>query len=176
MKTQFTPEHLNLWTLPGSYAGAEWPDHYVFLSRNRDSDCLTESNFACGLAAIGGEKTIETELEDDDSALAVTVVRESHWAVGWVEWIAIHKDNDDALRIADKIVAGLEDYPVVNESDFSEREQVAADETWKNCYDEKERVNYIREHQSHFDFRDFADLLGCVRGKYFAGYASELLN
>ena len=55
------------------------------------------------------------------------------------------------------------------------REQVAADETWKNCYDEKERIAYIRKFHYQFDFRDFADLLACVRGKYFAGYASELI-
>jgi hypothetical protein len=26
-----------------------------------------------------------------------------------------------------------------------------------------------------FDFRDFADLLGCIRGKWFGGHDSELL-
>lgn len=40
----------------------------------------------------------------------------------------------------------------------------------------RERVEYIRKHRSQFEFRDFADMLGCVRGKYFAGYASELIH
>jgi hypothetical protein len=65
---------------------------------------------------------------------------------------------------------------VLNENDFSEREQEAADETWRNCYREKERIKYIRAHRSQFSFASFRDLLDCVRGKFFAGYASELIN
>jgi hypothetical protein len=173
--TSFTPENLKLWTLPSSYFGEEWNEHYRFLGQNRDSDALARSNFRSALAAIGGEKTIETEDEDDPAALAVTVVRESHWACGWVEWVAIHKDNVEALRKADEIMGGLDDYPVVDEHDYSELEQDDANLTWKNCYSEKERVAYIREHEGQFEFRDFADMIGCVRGNYFAGYASELL-
>lgn len=166
----FNPKHLNRWTLPPSYAGAQWPDYYVFLAQNRDSDALTRSNFKCGLAAIGGETG-----EDDDGTSAVTVVRESHWACDWVEWIAIHQTNTTALEKADAIAADLENYPVVDENDYSETESADADETWKNCYDARERIAYIRDHRSQFDFHDFADLLACVRGNYFAGYASELL-
>ena len=48
---QYVPVNLNLWTRPDCYMGAEWPEWYVFLGRNRDSDCLTESNFEKGLEA-----------------------------------------------------------------------------------------------------------------------------
>lgn len=154
---------LKLWTVPDSWAGKPWHDHYVFLGRNRDADCLTESNFEKGLEAIGGESD------------TVHVVHEGHWACGWIEWIAIHKSDLKALEIADSIACALEDYPVLDENDFSEREQIAAEETWKRCYTPKERIKYIRENKSQFEFRSFADLLGCVRGNYFAGYASELL-
>jgi hypothetical protein len=119
------------------------------------------------LELLGGESDV------------VTVVRESHWAVGWVEWIAIEADgtaeSDKALQIADRAKERLADYPVLNEEDLSEREQAAADETWKNCYSWKERIEYIRQHDSQFEFHDYADMLACVRGQYFAGYASELL-
>lgn len=156
--------------MPSNYAGEVWPDFYVFLARHRDSDCLANSNFEKGLEAIGGERTDE----ETDSPL-VTVVRESHWAVGWVEWIAIQADESDTLRKADEIAAALESYPVLDDSDFSEREQTEADETWERCYDVKERVAYVRSHRSQFKFQDLADMLGCIRGKYFAGYASELI-
>jgi hypothetical protein len=33
----------------------------------------------------------------------VIVVREAHWLLGWVEWIAIHQDDDRALKIADQM-------------------------------------------------------------------------
>jgi hypothetical protein len=158
------PKHLKRWTMPANYFGAVWPATYsAGFGQSRDSDCLEQSNFAVALRALGGES--ET----------VTVVRESHWAVGWVEWIAIHQDNEKALEIADGLNAQLEDYPVLSDDDFSEREMEAANETWTNCYDDKERLAYIRKHRSQFDFRDYADLIGCVRGRYFAGYASDLL-
>lgn len=115
----YEPENLKLWTMPDHYAGEVWPGYYVFLGQHRDSDILTQSNFACGLKAIGGE-----------NGDTVTVVREGHWAVGWIEWIAIHQDDGKALKIADEIAGALEDYPIVDESDFSEREFEAVHEYW----------------------------------------------
>lgn len=170
IETLFKPENLSLWTLPSFYAGVVWEDYYVFLEQNRDSDDLAESNFARGLKAIGGETG-----EEDDGISQVVVVRERHWACGWIEWIAIHKSNETALRIADKISAKLKDYPVINDEDLSEREMNSANQVWKDCYDAVERVKYIRDHRSEFEFGSFADLLGCVRGNFFIGYANELL-
>ena len=166
----YTPSNLSRWELPRNYFGSEWPEYYVFLSQNRDSDTLTRSNFQCALTAIGGETG-----EDDDGISAVTVVRESHWACGWIEWIAIHESNSEALRIADEIAAKLEDYPVVNEDHWSELEDQEAQEVWRNCYNERERIDYMRRYSSQFEFQDFADLRAQVRGEYFTGYASELL-
>jgi hypothetical protein len=164
----FEPVNLKKWTMPDSYFGESWPNHYsAGVGQSRDSDCLEQSNFAVMLKLLGGEADV------------VTVVRESHWLVGWVEWIAIEADgtdeSDKALRIADEAKERLVDYPVFDEDDFSERETEAANETWTNCYNDAERLKYIREHRSQFEFRDYADLIGCVRGRYFAGYASELL-
>lgn len=158
------PQYLKAWEYPKCYAGAEWYGYYSFLGQSRDSDALERANFDAGLKAIGGES--ET----------VRVVRENHWAVGWVEWIAIHESDTAALQAADAIKAGLEDYPVVDEYLWSEYESADANETWANCFRPKERVDYIRNHRSQFEFHNLADMLGCVRGKYFAGYASELLN
>ena len=38
---------------------------------------------------------------------SVTVVRERHWAVGWVEWIAIHQDDTETLARASAIAERL---------------------------------------------------------------------
>ena len=162
---EYEPANLRRWTMPECYVGAVWPATYsAGVGQSRDSDALERSNFACMLRAIGGESD------------TVTVVRESHWAVGWVEWIAIHQDDSAALEIADEIKAGLDDYPVIDENDWSERESDDADETWKNCFNDSDRLAWIRDHRSEFEFRDYADLMGCMRGRYFAGYASSLLN
>lgn len=161
---KFTPEHLNRWQRPSHYFGAEWPEYYGSgIAHHRDSGALDRSNFKEMLKALGGESD------------TVIVVRESHWAVGWVEWIAIHEDDTKALQEADEIMAALEDYPVVNDEAFSEEEQEEASQVWANCYDDRRRVEYIREFRSQFDFHDMSDLMACARGKFFNGYASELL-
>lgn len=161
----YNPKNLRLWTMPPDYAGEVWPAYYIAGDgQHRDSDALARSNFRVLLKRLGGES--ET----------VTVVREGHWAVGWVEWIAIHQDDGAALQVADECAADLADYPILDESDYSELEQEDADEAWKNCYRSADRLKYIREHRSQFEFHDMADLLGCVRGEYFAGCASELLG
>ena len=161
----YEPRHLKRWSMPDSYFGATWPDYYSSgFGQSRDSDALERSNFRCALRELGGES--ET----------VIVVRESHWAVGWVEWIAIHESDEKALEIADELCEAYEDYPVVDEDDYSCEESEEANRVWANCYNLSERIRYIRDHREQFDFYNFADLLSCIRGKYFAGYASELLN
>lgn len=161
----YEPKNLKRWTMPRSYSGKVWPAYYSSgVGQARDSDALERSNFISMLAAIGGESD------------TVIVVRESHWAVGWVEWIAIQQDDDKALQLADAMQEWLADYPAINEEHLSDLEQEDANELWANCYSPQERMAYIREHRWQFEFRDMADLLGCVRGQYFAGYASELLR
>jgi len=59
---------------------------------------------------------------------------------------------------------------------FSEYETEEANDVWRDCYRPEERIDYIRKHRSQFKFRGLSDLIGCVRGHYFAGYASELLS
>jgi hypothetical protein len=88
----YKPQNLKRWTLPHNYIGAIWPDYFsAGVGQSRDSSAVERSNFASMLKALGGES--ET----------VIVVRESHWALGWVEWIAIHQNDDRALKIADQM-------------------------------------------------------------------------
>jgi hypothetical protein len=110
---------LTKWEMPDSYYGTAWPEYYVFLSQSRDSDALTRSNFEYGLESLGGES--ET----------VQIVRERHWAVGWVEWIAIHESDTESLQRADEMLCALSDYPVLNESHFSELEYSEAENQWQ---------------------------------------------
>jgi hypothetical protein len=160
------PKHLKLWTHPANYAGEVWPAHYVGLGQHRDSDTLTRSNFQ-----VAWER-LKPLSQDGD----VLIVRESHWAVGWVEWIAIEQDNEAAVAEADRIAGKLQEYPVLDEDHWSNLEHEEANQVWESCYKPSDRIDYIRQHRSQFEFQSLSDLIGCVRGKYFAGYASELLN
>ena len=173
-----TLRYLSKWTRPDSYGGCTWADHYVFLSRTRDSDALDRSNFECAQNAL---EEISPEYDgalgwgDNTSDVEPwSVVHEGHWAVGWVEWIAIHKDATKHLECAAEIACALEDYPVVNEEHYSQVETDEAERVWRDCYDSKERVQYMRKNPDQFD-GDWQSLMDNARGKYFSGWASELL-
>lgn len=153
---------LELWTLPEYYVGKSWPEYYVFLRQNRDSNCLDISNFRVALKRLGGESA------------SVRVIRESHSLCGWVEWIAIHKDDEIAIKLAEEMQGAVESY-CLDENDWCALEHETANDYWQNLSN-SERVAYVKNHRNQFEFSDFADMLGCCRGKYFAGYDSELTN
>jgi len=123
---------LEQWKHPENYAGEVWPGYRIFLTQNRDSDALTRSNFERGLALIGGES--ET----------VQVVRERHWACGWVEWIGIHEDDAEAIAKAEAILEKLDGYPVLDDDHFSELEWNEAHDVWAGL-SLRERVDLCRE-------------------------------
>lgn len=155
---------LTKWTRPDSYIGPSWEGYYsAGFGQSRDSDALERSNFRIAWERISA------------ASERVEKVRENHWAVGWVEWIAIPEDDTEAIRRAETLIEDRESYPVLDEDDFSNEEEQEAQEVWANCYSVKERIAYIRKYRRQFECRSLADLLGCVRGHYFAGYASELL-
>ena len=109
---------LKRWSMPSDYAGEIWPNYYVGVGIHRDSSRVARSNFDVFLRELGGES--ET----------VHVVREGHWAVGWVEWIAIHQDDERACEIADELICALDDYPVLDDSHLSELEDQEIGEQW----------------------------------------------
>lgn len=120
------------WERPSDYFGANWPEYFVFLGQHRDSDSVTRSNFEVGLRELGGES--ET----------VIVVRERHWAVGWVEWIGIHESDEAAIQAADEMLCAIESYPVLSDDHHSELEWNEACEYWERM-SVRERVDYCRD-------------------------------
>jgi hypothetical protein len=114
-------------------AGLGLPDRQDWIvapcGRNRDSGILDESNFHACLLALGGES--ET----------VEVHRFGHWACGWFELILVDPSRaDEVTELAD----ALEYYPLLDESDYSEREFEAVNETWESM-STRDRVDALRE-------------------------------
>lgn len=148
--------------------GLGLPDNQDWLvapvSQTRDSGPLDRSNFECFLKAMGGET------ED------VQICRFGHWGPGWFEIVLINPAKPELVKLAEDMENSLADYPVLDDMDFSQKETDEANEVWRNCYRPKDRLEYIRKHRSQFEFHDLRDILGCVRGEYFAGYASALIN
>jgi hypothetical protein len=161
------------WTMPRDYFGASWPEYYsAGVGQSRDSSALERSNFIAMLNDLGGETG-----EDENGVSMVRVVREGHWAVGWVEWIAIHESNTKALEIAEHNLERLEGYPVLDEEAFTRIEDEDCELVWKGM-SEKERLEYLRRHLDSSAWRNnYRDLYRtarrAVKGEWFA--ASELL-
>src|SRR5437660_579858 len=119
-----------------NYAGTEWHGWYsAGFGRSRDSDVLEESNFQTAFKTLEGLATfLDVENNDIpgrfDGERSVQIVCESHWAVGWVEWIAIHSTNTQAIAKANELCDRANNYPILDEEDYSEREYTGAMEFW----------------------------------------------
>ena len=101
----------------GNYAGGDLGG-YVIATVTRDSGTIDRSNFAVLSADLAG---------------AADIHRTGHWACGWVEWIAIHSTDAGALQEAETLARRLDDYPVLDEWELSNREYEAAHEGWANA-------------------------------------------
>jgi hypothetical protein len=135
------------------------------VAHNRDSDVLTESNWNTFLKWIGPESDNRYQIH-----------RFNHWGPGWFEIILINQNCAELVKIGEEAESALANYPVLDDMDYSEREQAEANEIWEKCYNVKDRIEYIRKHRSQFEFNDFPDMVHCVKGEYFGGYASELIG
>ena len=143
----YTPRYLKLWKHPECYFGATWEEYYVVLRQHRDSDRVTRSNFRVALTQL---RAIECQYPnwdnptDHDTAMLVNPY-ESHWAVGHVEWIGVHKDSpEELLRAADTLARRLEEYPILDEMDCSELEYSEVNEYWDSLSVSTRLSDYIQ--------------------------------
>ena len=98
-------------------SAAYWGEHgdwFIVAAQHRDSDSLTRSNFAVMLKTLGGESD------------SVAVERATHWAVGWVEYLIVRPDQRQALRAAIYAHSSVSDYPVLDETHWSDLEYAEA--------------------------------------------------
>jgi hypothetical protein len=136
-------EHLaeTAWKTPESYGGFNPVGDYLILSRHRDSDLVSESNWAVACKLLGAEDHDSGEF---DSRPPVYTFRAGHWAVGWVEYLLVRPDAPDAtLKEAGEIVCSLAEYPVLSDEDLSEREFKSACAAWEGS-SVADRVNYLQ--------------------------------
>ena len=99
------------------------PDAWAIVyTHNRDSGLLDQSN----------AKAIAEALKSNSESANPDVVFESHshWAVGWVAGfsIRVHRGNQitDAFRTYHSLMRRLDEYPILDESDYGRREFEAA--------------------------------------------------
>jgi hypothetical protein len=119
--------NLEPWNRPQHYFGKSWDGWLVApCGQSRDSDSVEASNFRVlveRLEAVDDEDAeafIRTGGSDaDEMCCGHTVVRESHFLVGWVEWIAIPPHATKSIAIALEAQRALEEYPILDEEDHS---------------------------------------------------------
>lgn len=143
MATEY--ENLREWTRPQYYMGAEWHGFYsAGVGQSRDSDPLERANFRAmvDILTAAGKGWQAGDDPQWEEAGAFVVVRESHWAVGWVEWIAIRGDCQPCLAAANEACARLEDYPVLDDDIYSEEEGIDCQATW-DAMDWRERAKWM---------------------------------
>lgn len=142
----------------------EW---YIVAAQTRDSGTIDRSNFTTLLKRLGGEGEY------------VVVERANHWAVGWVEYLIVHPSNRAGLRTAILAHSAYSTYPILDESHFSEVEDEECRETWQNCFDRKERAEYLRKHLHKLE--GFRQLRAAVNGDWWEAASllpcpSDLIN
>lgn len=142
-----TPEALEdrRWERPQYYGGFSPDGDFVILSRYRDSNPLDESNWAVACETLKA-KPFDGEFDADPETLPAVY----HWRAGsdltgWVEYLMVSRYAPDAVKdAAGELVAALEGYPVLDDMDFSRREQEAADSLWEGL-SIRERIDYCRQ-------------------------------
>lgn len=99
------------------------------VSRNRDSGVLTESNWEAQLATL------------DHVGAEYEIHRWGHWGPGWFEICLIHPDH---AQVVEELEASLMDYPILDESDYCNREHEAVQKHW-NHMRLKDRIELCKE-------------------------------
>ena len=115
------------WHRAGELGDAEnWTIYYT---SGRDAGLLAQSNHA----AIAQRMAPFMAGDDPD----VVAERHSHWAVGYLDGFSIRVYRPDgritpAFEELHRILEDLDNYPILNESDYSDREYQATLENYRN--------------------------------------------
>lgn len=144
-------EALELWKAAPNYGGDDFSNYYVVYTKHRDSDALTESNFDKALEMLGGE----------NEEAGVIVARANHWAVGWVENLLVRQDATEKVAIAQEIENKLEDYPILDESDYETRLVEIAEHAYDD-YIKNEAIKELGLNDTQLDPEDEEELRSAV--------------
>ena len=148
---------MELYKRPSDYCGPDYYDCYCFIGRHRDSSLVEASNWdaitrdmekkfgeeECG--PYGDEEfDVQGKLNEDFRKPATWfTIRDSHWAVGWVETLYIHKDAKEIVEWATEVQRKLkEDYPVYDDDLYSSMEWEQKQKYWDGC-SPQERVELL---------------------------------
>ena len=126
-------EHLTKWKHPSDYGGFSPDGDYVILLRTRDSTILDNSNYELAFQQLQ-DIASNHRTDELDPDKYVYDFRAGHWACGWIEYIIVEADSPQPiLDLAAEIVCALADYPVLDESDYSDRQYKEMTDYYDQC-------------------------------------------
>ena len=143
---------LSIWETPSDYFGFDPVGDIGVAAKHRDSDALARSNFTAAKASLLEAAGLDAEViaacdgDDMDARPVVYDWRASHWAVGWVEYLMVRADAPQAvLDEAQAIADALEDYPALDEDDWSQLAHEEASDFWASL-SVRQRADYIKDY------------------------------
>ena len=125
------------WNSPSDYAGFNPIGDYVLYTKTRDSALITEHNWDEMVKAMNpGEAECFNAKRypdiDDVTVPAVYTFRAGHWACGWVEYLMVRAEADDAIiEKAQALDDALEGYPILNEDGYYEKVAESVSSYWE---------------------------------------------
>ena len=131
----YTPKYLKKWT-----SDYKFEDYYVVITQNRDSKILEKSNFKSAERMLdGAEKALEGDEDYENLVLRLEATDDfvqgtvgyNHWAVGWVEYLLVHKDAPDSVLGTADSIAGSSD-PILDDEDYDARQMEAMDTSMRD--------------------------------------------
>ena len=112
---------------------------FIALAVHRDSDLLAESNWHSIIADM------------DKNKLDYSIERFSHWAMGWIDYLIIDTAHQDSVLFIENVLYALDQYPVYDEEDWSQREFDEFMRSMNECLD------YLYRANEYTVSREFAD-------------------
>lgn len=127
---------LKQWHSGGDYGGTDYSYCYCVIQHNRDSDLLTESNWYTAEKLFKDEFGGECSEEGEETWF---IARFNHWACGWLEMLFVPiAGKPEIIEFANNMALRLEDYPILDDDDYYQRENDAIWDYWKSLsYTEK---------------------------------------
>ena len=124
-------EKLKLWEQPKNYFGENPVDYFVVYAQHRDSGLIQRANY----------EVFKNFLNMKAKAY-MHEFSASHWAVGYVDHLLIHKDTpEEILQEIDEMLQSIDEYAILDENVFAEMESFEAQEFWESLLlDEKIEV------------------------------------
>ena len=133
--------HITRWKNPSNYMGKDYSDNYVVYSTTKQSGIINKSNF----------ETLKSLLSSS------VVIELNHWLCGKLWLLVIHETEKADLLKADELLRSInEDYPILNDSDFEQRESELREELSSDILldfpdkTEEERENILDQYMGDF--------------------------